>query len=329
MFSRFAFAMLVLALAASGQAADIIKIKFSHVVAPDTPKGLAAQKFKSLAEKLSNGRVEVQIYPNSQLYKDKEEIEALQLGAVQMLAPSLSKFGPLGTREFEAFDLPYIFPDKAALYRVMDGAVGKNLFAKLESKGIHGLAFWDNGYKQIHANKPVKTVADLKGLKLRIQSSKVLDAQMRNIGASPQVLAFGEVYTALQTGTVDGGENTLSNIFTQKMHEVQKHITISDHGYIGYGVIVNKKFWDGLPADIRTILERAIGEATTYERQVAQQENDRALAGIRALKKTEVYVLSEAERKEWQKAFRALYPSFETIVGRETLAAMQHATSVK
>lgn len=329
MFSRFVFLLFALAFVRSANAAEPIKIKFSHVVAPDTPKGLAAQKFKTLAEKLSNGRVLVQIYPNSQLYKDKEEIEALQLGAVQMLAPSLSKFGPLGTREFEAFDLPYIFPDKATLYRVMDGAVGKNLFAKLQSKGIHGVAFWDNGYKQIHANKPVRRVADLKGLKLRIQSSKVLDAQMRAVGASPQVLAFGEVYTALQTGTVDGGENTLSNIFTQKMYEVQKHITISDHGYIGYGVIVNKKFWDSLPADIRSALERAMTEATIYERQVAQLENDRALAGIRELKKTEVYVLSAAERKEWQKAFRALYPSLENIVGRETLAAMQQAAFEK
>ena len=329
MFSRFVFLLFALAFVVNASAAEPIKIKFSHVVAPDTPKGLAAQKFKSLAEKLSNGRVLVQIYPNSQLYKDKEEIEALQLGAVQMLAPSLSKFGPLGTREFEAFDLPYIFPDKATLYRVMDGAVGKNLFAKLQSKGIHGLAFWDNGYKQIHANKPVKTVADLKGLKLRIQSSKVLDAQMRAVGASPQVLAFGEVYTALQTGTVDGGENTLSNIFTQKMYEVQKHITISDHGYIGYGVIANKKFWDGLPADIRSGLERAMSEATIYERQVAQQENDRALAAIREMKKTEIYVLSAAERKEWQTTFRALYPSLEKIVGRETLAAMQQAATAK
>jgi C4-dicarboxylate-binding protein DctP len=314
---------------ANVHAAEPIKVKFSHVVAPDTPKGLAAKKFKELAEKASSGRVQVQIYPNSQLYKDKEEIEALQLGAVQMLAPSLSKFGPLGTREFEVFDVPFVFPTKAALYRVMDGAVGKTLFAKLESKGIHGLAYWDSGYKQIHANKAVKTVADLKGLKLRIQSSKVLDAQMRAIGVSPQVLAFGEVYTALQTGTVDGGENTLSNIFTQKMHEVQKHITISEHGYIGYGVIVNKKFWDSLPADIRRILERAMNDATMYERQVAQQENDRALAGIRALKKTAVHVLTDAERNEWRKVFVALYPKFESIVGRETLAAVQQAAATK
>ncbi len=329
MFLRSVFGLFVFAFLTAVNAAAPIKIKFSHVVAPDTPKGLAAQKFKALAEKLSNGRVQVQIYPNSQLYKDKEEIEALQLGAVQMLAPSLSKFGPLGTREFEAFDLPYIFPDKAALYRVMDGPVGTGLFAKLESKGIHGVAFWDNGYKQIHSNKPVKTVADLKGQKLRIQSSKVLDAQMRALGASPQVLAFGEVYTALQTGTVDGGENTLSNIFTQKMYEVQKHLTISDHGYIGYGVIFNKKFWDGLPADIRSLLEQAMKEATAYERQVAQQENDRALAGIRAHKKTEVYVLSDAERKAWRQAFQAIYPNFEKIVGRDTIVAMQQASAGK
>ena len=327
--SRLFIALCAFVFVTSAYSADTIKVKFSHVVAPDTPKGMAAQKFKEIAEKRSNGRVQVQIYPNSQLYKDKEEIEALQLGAVQMLAPSLSKFGPLGTREFEVFDVPYIFPTKTALYRVMDGAAGKNLFAKLESKGIHGLAYWDNGYKQIHANKAVKTVADLKGLKLRIQSSKVLDAQMRAVGVSPQVLAFGEVYMALQTGTVDGGENTLSNIFTQKMHEVQKHITISDHGYIGYGVIVNKKFWDGLPADIRTTLEQAMKDATIFERQVAQQENDRALAGIRALKKTEVYVLTDAERKEWQKVFAAHYPKFESIVGRETLSSIQQAAAEK
>ncbi len=328
-WSRIAIASLAIGSVSFAHGADAINIKFSHVVAPDTPKGLAAEKFKALAEKLTNGRVKVQIYPNSQLYKDKEEIEALQLGAVQMLAPSLSKFGPLGTREFEVFDVPYLFPDKAALYRVMDGEIGRSLFAKLESKGIHGLAYWDNGYKQLHSNKPIRKLADIKGQKLRIQSSKVLDMQMRALGASPQVLAFGEVYTALQTGTVDGGENTLSNIYTQKMHEVQKHIAISDHGYIGYGVIVNKKFWDGLPVDIRTSLTQAMKEATGYQRQVAQQENDRALAGIRAGKKTEIYVLPEAERKEIQKALGSAYPKFEALIGRDTLQSIRQASGVK
>ncbi len=322
MLFRILAVMVSLAVMPAAFAADTIVIKFSHVVALDTPKGLAAAKFKELAEKSSKGRVKVKIYPNSQLYKDREEIEALQLGAVQMLAPSLSKFGPLGTREFEVFDLPYIFPDKAALYRVMDGDVGKQLFAKLSSKGIHGLAYWDNGYKQIHSNRRIEKIADVKGLKLRIQSSKVLEAQMRAMGASPQVLAFGEVYTALQTGTVDGGENTLSNIYTQKMNEVQKHITISDHGYIGYGVIVNKKFWDGLPADIRTTLEQAMKETTQYQHDLAQKENDAALAAIKATGKTAVFVLPAAEKQAWRLALAPVYKQFESAIGKDLINAV-------
>ena len=219
-----------------------IVIKFSHVVAPDTPKGKGAIRFKELAEQRTNGKVKVEVYPNSQLYKDKEEMEALQLGSVQMLAPSLSKFGPLGAKEFEVFDLPYILPDKAALRRVTQGDLGKRLFKKLESKGIVGLAYWDNGFKIMSANKPLREPADFRGLKMRIQSSKVLEAQFRALGAIPQVLAFSEVYQALQTGVVDGSENTPSNMYTQKHHEVQKYATLSDHGYISYAVIANKKF---------------------------------------------------------------------------------------
>jgi C4-dicarboxylate-binding protein DctP len=204
-----------------------IVIKFSHVVAKETPKGKAAEKFKELAEAATKGRVKIEIYPNSTLYKDKEELEALQLGAVQMLAPSLAKFGPLGVKEFELFDLPYIFPDKAALDRVTDGPVGRELLKKLEPKGIVGLAYWDNGFKVMSANRPLRVPADMKGLKMRIQASKVLDEQMRSLGANPQVMAFSEVYQALQTGVVDGTENPPSNLYTQKMHEVQKHLTVT------------------------------------------------------------------------------------------------------
>ena len=201
----------VLLASAPAEAQQPIVIKFSHVVTPDTPKGKGAEKFKELAEKYTNGRVKVEVYPNSQLYKDKEEVEALQLGAVQMLAPSLAKFGPLGAKEFEVFDLPYILPDKAALRSVTDGALGKKLFTKLEPKGIKGLAYWDNGFKVMSANKPLRMPEDFRGLKMRIQSSKVLEAQMRALGAIPQVIAFSEVYQALQTGVVDGTENTPSN----------------------------------------------------------------------------------------------------------------------
>jgi C4-dicarboxylate-binding protein DctP len=299
-----------------------IVIKFSHVVATDTPKGQAAERFKQLAEKNTNGRVKVEVYPNSQLYKDKEEMEALQLGAVQMLAPSLAKFGPLGVKEFEVFDLPYIFPSKTALYNVTEGPIGKGLLKKLEPKGITGLAYWDNGFKIMSANKPLHTVADFKGQKMRIQSSKVLDAQMRALGANPQVLAFSEVYQALQTGVVDGTENPPSNMYTQKMHEVQKHLTTSNHGYLGYAVIVNKKFWDGLPADIRGQLEAAMRDATTYEKAIAQRDNDMALEAIKKAGKTTIYNLSAAEQAEWRKAMLPVHKQMEDRIGKDLIGAI-------
>jgi C4-dicarboxylate-binding protein DctP len=315
----FGALLLSLSLAVS---ADPIIIKFSHVVAPDTPKGRAAEKFKQLAEEKTKGRVKVEVYPNSQLYKDREELEALQLGSVQMLAPSLSKFGPMGAREFEVFDLPYIFPNNTVLHRVMDGEVGTRLFAKLDSKGVTGLAFWDNGFKQMSANRPLHTIADFKGLKMRIQSSKVLDAEMKTLGAIPQVMAFSEVYSGLQQGVVDGTENPVSNFYTQKMHEVQKNLTISNHGYLGYAVVTNKKFWDGLPADIRTALTAAIKEATVFERDIAQKENDEALEKVRAAKTTEIYVLPDSERAAWRKALLPVHTELENVVGKDIIQSV-------
>ncbi|MBI5751744.1 MAG: TRAP transporter substrate-binding protein [Hydrogenophilales bacterium] len=324
---RFILAAWVFAFSPLTFAADQIIIKFSHVVAPSTPKGKAALKFKELAESRTKGQVKVEVYPNSQLYKDREELEALQLGAVQMLAPSLSKFGTLGIRDFEVFDLPYIFPNKDSLYRVMDGDIGKKLLTKLEAKDIIGLAYWDNGFKQMSANKPLRTVEDFKGLKLRIQSSKVLEAQMKALGANPQVMAFSEVYTGLQQGVVDGTENPVSNLYTQKMHEVQKHLTLSDHGYLGYAVIVNKKFWEGLPKDLRATLEQAMQETTEYERVIAQQENDDALAKVKAAGTTEIYVLQLKDRLLWHKALLPVHKEFESIIGKELIYAIYNAAA--
>ena len=303
----------------TAQAAEPIVIKFSHVVAPDTPKGRAAEYFKKLAEERTKGAVKVEVYPNSQLYKDREEMEALQLGAVQMLAPSLAKFGPLGVRAFELFDLPYVFPNKETLYRVMDGDIGKKLFGMLEAKGITGLAFWDNGFKQMSANKPMRTVEDFKGLKMRIQSSKVLEAQMKALGANPQVMAFSEVYSALQQGVVDGTENPMSNLYTQKMHEVQKHLTLSDHGYLGYAVIVNKAFWEGLPANIRATLDKAMADTTVFERKIAQEENDEALAKVKASGYTQIYTLPYRDRVVWQQALLPVHKEFEDKIGRDLI----------
>src|ERR1700676_2061993 len=300
----------------SASAQAPIVLKFSHVVASDTPKGKAAEKFKELAEKYTSSKVKVEVYANSTLYKDKEELEALQLGAVQMLAPSNSKSGPIGVREFEVFDLPYILPDLATLRKVTDGPLGAKLLKLLEPKGMTGLAYWDNGFKEMTANRKLITPADYKSLKFRIQSSKVLEAQFRSLGSIPQVMAFGEVYQALQTGVVDGQENTWSNIYTQKMHEVQKYATITNHGYIGYVVVTNKKFWDGLPAEIRTQLEKAMKEATAFGNGQSAKENEDALAEIKKSGKTEIVALTPDQGAAMRKAMEPVYKDVAGRVGQ-------------
>ena len=306
-------------------AAGEIVVKFSHVVAVDTPKGKAAEYFKKLAEERTKGKVKVQVYPNSQLYKDKEELEALQLGAVQMLAPSLAKFGPLGVQDFEVFDLPFIFPSYDALHSVTNGEAGKALLAKLDDKGITGLAFWDNGFKIMSANSPLNVTDDFLGLKMRIQSSKVLEAQMNALGAVPQVMAFSEVYQALQTGVVDGTENPPSNMYTQKMHEVQKHATVSNHGYLGYAVIVNKQFWDGLPDDVRSGLDQALVESSAYANSIAKEENEKALAAMKAAGTTEFHELTEEERAAWVEVLAPVHDEMAERIGAETIAMVKAA----
>ena len=296
-----------------------IVIKFSHVVATNTPKGLAAEKFKELAEKYTEGKVKVEVYPNSTLYKDKEELEALQLGAVQMLAPSNSKFGPIGVKDFEVCDLPYLLPNKAALRKVTEGPLGKAMLKKLETKGMVGLAYWDNGFKEMSANRPLRMPEDYKGLKFRIQSSKVLEAQFRALGAIPQVMAFSEVYQALQTGVVDGQENTPSNMYTQKFHEVQKYTTLTNHGYIGYVVVVNKKFWEDLPADIRTQLTKAMDEATIYSNDISEKENAESLDDIKKSGKTELITPTAAETAAMRKAMEPLYQEMAGRVGKQLI----------
>jgi C4-dicarboxylate-binding protein DctP len=328
---RLALALAASAVFATGAAfaqAPIV-IKFSHVVAVDTPKGKAAEYFKKLAEERTKGRVKIEVYPNSQLFKDGEEMEAVQLGSVQMLAPSLAKFGPLGAREFEVFDLPYIFDGYDDLHKITTGTVGKALFKKLDSKGIVGLAYWDNGFKVMSANKPIRVPADYKGLKMRIQSSKVLGDEMKALGSIPQVMAFSEVYQALQTGVVDGTENPPSNFYTQKMQEVQKYLALTNHGYLGYAVIANKKFWDGLPADIRTILEGAMKDATQFANEIAQKENDDAIEAVRKTGKTEIITLTADQKAAMKKALVAVHKENESRVGKETLAEVYKETGFK
>jgi C4-dicarboxylate-binding protein DctP len=256
-------------------------------------------------------------------------MEALQLGSVQILAPSVAKFGPLGLREFEVFDLPYMFDNFDELHKVTAGPVGTGLLKKLEAKGIVGLAYWDNGFKAMSANKPIRVPADYKGLKMRIQSSKVLGDQIKALGGIPQVMAFSEVYQALQTGVVDGTENPPSNFYTQKMFEVQKYLAMTDHGIILYAVIANKKFMDGLPPDIRATLEGAMKDATKFANDIALKENQDALAAVKASGKTEIIMLTPEQKAQMKKALVVVHKENESRVGKDTIAEVYKETGFK
>ena len=320
-----ALAMLCLDLAQAQAQAPIV-IQFSHVVTPDTAKGRAALKFKELAESRSNGRVRVEVYPNSLLYKDREEIEALRLGAVQMLAPSLSKLAGVGGTDFEAFDLPFLFPDHAAYRRVVDGPLGAELLHRLEARGIKGLAYWDNGFKVFTANRPLQSLQDFKGLKIRVQASRTLVKQMQQLGAEPSVSPLINVFEALRVGKLDGQENTPVNVVSQHLHEVQSHLTVSNHGYLAYAVVVNKTFWDKLPADIRSTLEAALRDATAFENGLAESENSKALERIRASGTLRIYTPNAQELAAWRTLLDPVALAAQSGIQPELVRALQAAT---
>ncbi len=315
---------LALAVAAAAQAQPII-VKLSHVVAENTPKGQASLKFKELAEKKLPGKVQVQVFPSSQLFGDGKEMEALLLGDVQIIAPSLSKFDRY-TKKLQVFDLPFLFNDIAAVNRFQQSAQGKALLDAMKSKGIKGLAYWHNGMKQMSTNKDqLKRPEDVKGLKFRIQQSDVLEAQFRALGANPQKMAFSEVYQALQTGVVDGQENTWSNIWSQKFFEVQKTIAETNHGLVTYMVITNAKWWDGLPADVRTGLAEAMDEATAYGNKIASDLNEQDKKRIADAGKAKIQTLSKDDLAAWRKTMAPVWKKFEDGIGKDLIEAAQKA----
>ena len=310
----------------AARAQQPIIIKFSHVVSPDAPKGKAAVVFKDLAEKYTNGRVKVEIYPNSSLYKDKEELEALQLGSVQILAPSISKFGPLGVKEFDVFDLPFLMSDDVRARRMMASPMMADLNKKLEAKGLEPLAYWDNGAHVYTSNKPLIMPEDFRGLKMRIQGSKVLDAVARELGAIPQIMAFGELYQALQTGVVDGEDNVPSNILTQKLHEVQKYLTVSYHGRLTYAFVTNKKFWDGLPADLQGAADaRREGIDRLLQRDRRQGQCRRA-GKDKGLRPVQVHDLTDAEKRAWIAKLMPVHKEMQSRFGKDFIEKIYKAS---
>lgn len=302
-------------------------VKFSHVVAEQTPKGMASLKFKELAEKKLPGKVQVQVFPNSQLFGDAKELEALLLGDVHFIAPSLSKFDRY-TKKLQVFDLPFLFDDIAAVDRFQASPAGQGLLTSMSARGLRGLAYWHNGMKELSTNRDrLMRPDDVKGLKFRIQASDVLEAQFRALGANPQKMAFAEVYQALQTGVVDGQENTWSNIWSQKFHEVQKTIAETNHGVIDYMVVTNVKWWDGLPADVRKGLGEAMAEATAYGNKLADDLNAGAREKIAGAGRAKIQKLSKDDVNAWRKAMEPVWKKFEDGIGRDLIQAAGKANT--
>ena len=301
----------------------VYTIKFAHVVSAGTPKGKAADLFAKRAEELSQGRIKVQVFPSAQLVDDDKVFQELKRNNVQMAAPSFSKFTPI-VREFNIWDVPFIFRDTQHLHNVMDGEVGQILKDKIAEKGFIALDYWDAGFKQFSTNKnPIIVPEDAKGQKIRIMSSKVLEEQIKAIGANPQIINFGEVYSALQTGVVDGAENPLSNIYNSKFHEVQKSITLSNHGYLGYLVIASEKFWEELPDDLKDVVKKALDEATAFEREESARDEEVLLQNIQKYVsetgKLELFTLDEEQKRQWQEVMTAIYPKFYDLIGKELI----------
>lgn len=313
------------ALPARSRAAGRITIRLSHVVARPTPKGLALERFGQRLQELSQGRIQVVIHPNSLLYGDADEMQALQLGAVDMLAPSLSKFGPVGFPEFELFDLPFLFDSSAQVRRITQGPVGQDLLALLARQRMVGLGYLDNGFKHMSANRPLLAPPDYMGLRMRVQSSRVIAHQMRALGARPVVLPFGETRRALATGVVDGTENPVSNFWTQRMHEAQTDLSLTRHGYLGYAVVVHQRFWNHLAPGDRRLVRQAVDEALDWGNTIAQRENDAALAALRASGSTRIHALDEAQRQRLRQATQEVFLGLQGRIGGAWLERVQAA----
>ncbi|WP_312571279.1 TRAP transporter substrate-binding protein [Stutzerimonas balearica] len=314
---------LVLAVASAFAQAEPIVIKFSHVVAEDTPKGKGALLFKRLAEERLPGQVSVEVYPNSSLYGDADELEALREDKVQLLAPSLAKFEQY-TKQVQVFDLPFLFDDLDAVNRFQKRAKGRQLLRSMETHNITGLAYWHNGMKQLSATRPLHRPADAAGLSFRIQPSAVLQAQFDAVGANSQKMPFAQVYSALKAGTVQGAENPWSNIYSKNMHQVQPYITETNHGVLDYMLVTNTRFWMSMPHKVRFELEAIIDEVTYMVNQEAEQLNQADRERIRQAGTSQIIALSDEERQAWREKMRPVWQQFEPVIGADIIKAAEH-----
>lgn len=302
---------------------DRIVIKFSHVVAENSPKGLAAAYFAQRVKEKSNDRIEIQVFPNGMRHSETTEVAALQRGEIQMIAPSFSNLNVIDPA-WLVMDLPFAFKDQAEVDQALNGELGKRLSQTLEPFGMKGVAFWSNGFRQMTNNThPLRTPTDFRGLKFRIQPSRVLDRQFEALGASTISTPFNEIYHSLETGAADGQENTISNILTKRFYQVQRYMTISNHSYLGYAVIFNKSYWDSLPSDAKLVLQEALEETTRWNNRKIMDENASRLSQLRQTGDITITRLSEDERMLWRKCLRVLYPEFTPIIGSDLMNMIQ------
>ncbi|SEG78302.1 TRAP transporter substrate-binding protein [Marinobacterium lutimaris] len=309
-----------LTLGAQIASAAPIEIKFSHVVAENTPKGKMALKFKELVEERMGDEVSVSVFPNSQLFGDDKVLEAMLLGDVQMAAPSLSKFQKY-TPSLQVFDLPFLFNDMAAVDRFQQGETGQELLNSLNKRGLVGLGYLHNGMKQMSANQPLRVPADADGKKFRIMTSDVLQAQFEAVGGVPLKKPFSEVFTLLQTKAIDGAENPWSNIYSKKFHEVQPYITETNHGLLDYMVVTSAEFWNGLDDDLRVEVKKALDEAIAYGNQISQEQDAADRQAIIDSGRSEVIEITPEERQQWVDAMKPVWKQFEDEIGSDLIDA--------
>ncbi|OXM83258.1 DctP family TRAP transporter solute-binding subunit [Paenibacillus rigui] len=294
-------------------------IKFSHVVAENTPKGLAAQRFAERVKEKTNGRVKVEVFPNGVLYNESDEFDALKRGDVQMIAPAFSNVSEV-VPAFAAWDVPFAFLSNEALQEAFDGEFGKLLFRKLDAAHIVGMAYWGNGFRQITSNTgPLIHPADFQGLKFRILPSQVIELYFHAIGVKTVPIPFNEVYRALEAGIVDGEENSISNINSKKLYQVQKYMTLSNHSYLGYAVLMNKEYWRRIPKEYQADIVQAMEETTRWANQNALRMNEEQLQEMKRTSHIQMYSLTPEEKAEWIRAWQPLYKQYESLIGHEIM----------
>ncbi len=304
-----------------------IFFKFSHVVAENTPKGRAADKFAELVNEKSNGTIKIIVFPNGSLFSDIEEITALKEGEVHFIAPATSQLGRLSP-EWGVLDLPYAFPNHEAIQAGIHGPIGDHLLKSLQKNGLSGLAHWSNGFKQITSNKgQIRMPQDLRGQKIRVMNSDVIRSQFELVGAEAQSESFNSTYRLIEAGQMDGEENTISNIYSKKFYEVQKHLTISNHGYLGYVVMMDQKFWDQQSKNTQQILLEAMKETTAWNDQQAIKINEEQLELIKQNSSIQIHELSDNEKQEWKSKLDPVYDTLSSTIGEKLVEELKELST--